>query len=296
VTSGDTPAVPLAIPTDRFIEFPSTGRGPAEPISAVAMVLATLLHLAVPVILLLHWPAVVPIVLPKPIPVALVMVPPPQAPPAAPPPKPQPEPPKLPYLESGPGQQTTAAPPAETTAPERATPPSEAPAKEEPPLNEAPAAAEAAPSAKSPAAESSKAKPKPHKDIAHLEPAPKETPKPQAESLARPPRHANIRLGDKNESGDPYLNRIMESIEAHRLYPRVIGQLGLLVEGTTVYAVLLDRSGTILDMKLRHSSGTAGIDSAAESMIRMSGPFPPIPAGYPDRLPLEVTLHLVPPS
>ena len=295
MNSGDTPAVPLAIPADRFIELPFIGRGPAEPISAVAMTLAALLHIAVPVILLLHWPGMAPIVLPKPIPVALVMVPPPEAPPA-PPPKPQPEPPKLPYLESGPGQHTTAPPPADTTAPEPAAPRSQAQATEEPPVDDAPAAAEAAPSAKPAPAESSKAKPKPHKEIARLEPAPKETLKPQAENLAPPARHANIRLGDKNESGDPYLNRIMESIEAHRIYPRVTGQLGLLVEGTTVYAVLLDRSGAILDMRLRRSSGTAGIDSAAESMIRKSGPFPPIPAGYPDELPLEVTLHLVPPS
>jgi TonB family protein len=265
--------------------------------SALAMTLAALLHVAVPVMFLLHWPARAPVVLPQPIPVALIVTLPPETPPAPPPPppKPQPEPPTLPYLESGPGQQTTAAP-AETTAPERAAPRSEAQAAEEPHVNDAPAAAEPTPSAKSAPAESNKAKPKAHKEIARLEPAPKEAPRPQASELAPPPRHANIRLGDKNESGDPYLNRIMASIEAHRIYPRVMGQLGLLVEGTTVYAVLVDRSGAILDMRLQHSSGTAGIDSAAESMIRNSGPFPPIPAGYPERIPLQVTLHLVPPS
>jgi periplasmic protein TonB len=295
VNSGDTPAGPLAIPADRVIELPFIGRGPAEPISTFAMTLAALLHVAVPVLFLLHWPAPVPIILPKPIPVALVIAPPPEAPPPPAPPAPKP-PPTLPYLQSGPDQQTMAPPPAETTAPEHATPRAEAQASEDPHVNDAPTAAEPAPSAKSAPAESSKARPKPHKEIAHLEPAPKETLKPQAPSLAPPPRHANIRLGDKNESGDPYLNRIMQSIEAHRIYPRVTGQLGLLVEGTAVYAVLVDRSGAILDMRLRHSSGTAGIDTAAESMIRQSGPFPPIPADYPDRLPLEVTLHLVPPS
>jgi periplasmic protein TonB len=293
VSSGDTPAVPLAIPADRFVDLSFIGRGPAEPISTVAMTLAALLHVAVPVMFLLHWPAMAPIVLPKPIPIAIVMAPPPEAPAA---PKPQPEPPALPYLESGPGQQTTAPPPAETTAPERSAPRSDAQATEELHVNDTSAAAEAAAAAKSAPAESSKAKPKPRKEIAHLEPLPKETPKPQAPSLAPPHRHANVRLGDKTESGDPYLNRLMELIEAHRIYPRVTGQLGLLVEGTTVYAILLDRSGSILDMRLQHSSGTTGIDSAAESMIRNSGPFPPIPAGYPDRLPLQVTLHLVPPS
>ena len=264
VNSGDTPAVPLPIPAERAIEIPLIGRGPAEPMSALAVTLAALLHVAVPVMFLLHWPARAPIVLPQPIPVALVMAPPPEAP--------------------------------ETTAPERAAPRSEAQAAEEPHVSDAPAAAEPAPSAKSAPAESGKAKPKSHKEIARLEPAPKEAPRPQASESAPPPRHANIRLGDINESGDPYLNRIMASIEAHRIYPRVMGQLGLLVEGTTVYAVLVDRSGAILDMRLQHSSGTAGIDSAAESMIRNSGPFPPIPAGYPDRIPLQVTLHLVPPS
>lgn len=295
MNSGDTPAGPLAIPAERIIEFPLIGRGSAEPMSGLAMTLAALLHVAVPLLFLLHWPAPVPIVLPKPIPVALVMIPPPQAPP--PPAQPAPkEPPKLPFLESGPDQQTTAPPPAETKAPEHAAPRSEAQATEEPHVEDAPAATEAAPSAKSAPAESTKGKPKPHKEIARLEPAPKEVPRPQAPELAPPPRRVDITIGDKRASGDPYLNRLMEQIEAHRIYPRVTGQLGLLVEGTTVYGVLVDRSGAILDMRLRHSSGTAGIDTAAESMIRKSGPFPPIPAGYPDRLPLEVTLHLVPPS
>jgi periplasmic protein TonB len=289
------PAEPLTIATDRAVELALTDRVRVAHVSPGAMVLAALVHFVVPLLFLLHWPAAVPMALPKPIPVALIMAPPPEAP-ATPPPA-QPERQNTHTLLSGPGEHTTALPPAETVAPEHASPPPELEVPTEAPAAAAEATQEA-PSAK-PAqtpAESSSAKQKPRTKLAHLEPAPKETAKPQAQSLAPLPRHANIQLGDKNEAGDPYLNRIMAAIEAHRIYPTITGHLGLLVEGTTVYAVLLDRSGNILDMRLARSSGTAGIDSAAESMIRRSGPFPPIPAGYPDKLPLQVTLHLMPPS
>jgi protein TonB len=298
VNSGDTPAVPLAIPTDRFIELPFIGRGPAEPISAVAMTLAALLHVAVPVLLLLHWPGVAPIVLPKPIPVALVTVPPPETPPA-PPAMPK-EPPPSPYLESGPGEHTTALAPADTVAPERASPPPEPDAPINAPATEPAetAAAGDAPSAKpSPlSAESSKVKPKPRKEIARLEPTPKEALKSQAPSLAPTPRHLNIQLGDKNESGDPYLNHLMELIEAHRVYPRITGQFGLLVEGVPVYALFLNRGGSIVRLGLVRSSGNAKLDEVGAVMIQQSSPLPPPPANIPEGVPIVLTLPLYPQS
>jgi outer membrane biosynthesis protein TonB len=269
------------------------------------MMLAALLHVAVPLILFLHWPAAVPISLPKPIPVALVMAPPPEAPPAPPPPPPAApsKPPQSHDIESGPGEHTTALAPAEVVAPERATPPPEPAVPTKAPVTEpAEVAAGEAPSEKpAPApAERDRAKPKPHKQIARLEPAPKEAPTPQAQSLAPPPRHLHIQLGDKNESGDPWLNRVMEAIEAHRVYPRITGQFGLLVEGVAVYAVLINRSGAIKQIGLVRSSGNPNLDQVGATMLQQSGPLPPVPANVPDNTPegplIQLALPLYPPS
>jgi TonB family protein len=302
VNSGDTPAVPLAIPAERAIELPLMGRGPAEPMSALAMTLAALLHVAVPVMLLLHWPARAPIVVPQPIPVALVMVRPPEAPLTPPPPEAPKEQLESHYLESGPGEHTTALAPAEAVAPERASPPPEPDAPTNTPVTEpAETAAGEAPAEKPAPApvESQRVKPKPRK-LAHLEPAPKEASKPQAERPAPPPRHVNIQLGDKNESGDPWLNRVMEVIEAHRVYPRITGQFGLLVEGVAVYAVLIDRSGVIKQVGLLRSSGNPNLDQAGATMLQQSGPLPPVPANVPNNSPegpvIKLALPLYPPS
>jgi len=303
VNSGDTPAVSLTIPEDLAVDL-ALGRGARrQSLSSAAVMLAALLHFAVPLILLLHWPAATPMVLPPPIPVALVVVPPPQAeppPPAAkePPPPAAKEPPPSPYLESGPGQRTTALAPAETVAPEAASPPADADTAGEAPAEASEPAADEKPAAKPLPAppESSKAKPKPHKEVARLEPTTKEAAKPQAPKLAPPLQHLNIQLGDKNESGDPYLNRLAELIEAHRIYPRITGQFGLLVEGVAVYALFLNRGGSIVRLALVHSSGNPNLDQVGATMIQQSAPLPPMPRTIPDGEPFFLTLRIFPPS
>jgi protein TonB len=259
------------------------------------MVLAALLHIAVPLIFFLHWPAATPMALPPSIPVALVIAPPPDAPP--PPPAAQ-EPTPIPYRESGPGQHTTALAPAEVIAPDAASPPPDADAPVETPAKEPERAAGETPSAKPlPApAESSKPKSKPRKEIARAEPVTKEAPKPQAPSLAPPLRRLNIQVGDKNESGDPYLNRLLQLIEAHRIYPRITGQFGLLVEGVPVYVLILNRDGAIARLGLMRSSGNPSLDQVGATMIQQSAPLPPPPANIPEGTPLELTLPLYPQS
>ncbi|HEV2547076.1 MAG TPA: TonB family protein [Stellaceae bacterium] len=124
----------------------------------------------------------------------------------------------------------------------------------------------------------------------------KEAPKPQAPMLAPPLRHPNITLGDKNESGDPYLNRILQLIEEHRIYPRITGQFGLLIEGVAVYAVVLNRGGAIVRLGLVRSSGNRELDRIGATMIEQSAPLPPMPANIPDGAQIEVTLPLYPQS
>jgi len=225
---------------------------------------------------------------PKVVPVQLVVQPPPPPPPPAPalPQVPPPPPTPLTYRESGPGDRTVAPPPAETVAPELASPPPAQLTEEQP--------QPAAPPEK-PTVPAEIPKPKPKHEVARLEPPKREAEKPQAPHLA-PALQFKVAPGERLETGDPYLNQLRATVERHRIYPRVVGQFGLPVEGTATYEMLLDRSGRLLGIRLQHSSGTPGIDQAGETMLRDSQPFPPPPANFPDPLPLTVSLRLYPPS
>ncbi len=224
---------------------------------------------------------------PKVVPVQLVVqAPPPPAPVPAVPPVPPPPPTPLTYRESGPDDRTVAPPPAETMAPEPASPPPGAPAEEQPPPTAPP---------EKPTVPAEMPKPKPKPEVARLEPPKREAETPQGPHLA-PTLQFKVAPGERLETGDPYLNQLRAAVERHRIYPRVVGQFGLPVEGTATYLMVLDRSGRLLGIRLQRSSGTAGIDEAAATMLRESQPFPPPPANFPDPLPLTVSLTLFPPS
>lgn len=297
MTEGETSGSPLTLPADLFLRSVEP-RGTRQRPPWLAMLAAALMHVLVLLWLLLDWshPPVLPEE-PKVVPVQVVMAPPtpPPAPAPAPAPAPTPKPQPVPtYRESGADQRTTAPPPADTSAPEQAAPPPPELQKAEeetpPPPPEKPTPAPE----KQPAPPES-AKSSPRKDLARLEP-----PRKEAETLQAlrpsPPRHLNVEPGERLESGDPYLNQLHALIERHRIYPRVVGPFGLPAEGTAIYEVALDRSGKIIGMRLSHSSGITGIDQAVESMIRSSLPFPPLPADYPDEVPIDITIHLFPPS
>lgn len=273
MSEGEMAGSPMAVPADMLIDRGGAGGGrPPWP----ALLAAALLHLMMPVLawLLFLWsPSPSPPREPEVIPVQVVFASPPPPPPVAAPPLPPP----LPYAESGPDQRTTAPPPAEALAPEPATP------------------APAPPPEKPDAPPDKSAKPKPPKEVAHLEPPKKEAETPRAPRPA-PAQRLNITPGERIETGDPYLNQLWAIIERHRVFPLVKGQFGLPVEGTAVYRMMLDRSGRIIDIRLEHSSGTEGIDSAVKEMIRKGEPFPPPPANFPAPIPITVAVRLTPPS
>jgi TonB family protein len=292
VSESDMGGSPMALPVELLIR---RQRASGDKPPWLGVVVAALLHALVLLWFYIDWshPPALPQE-PEIIPVQVVFDP-PLPPPVVAEPKPLPPAPQE-YRESGPDQRTTAPPPAEALAPEAATPPPRAPdvpdaektAPEPPPEKpEAPAAKPAAP------AES--AKPKPPKEVARLEPPKKEAEAPRAPRPA-PSRHLNIAPGERTETGDPYLNQLHDLVERHRLFPRVLGQLGLPVEGTAVYDVAVDRAGRMLDLRLQRSSGTPGIDRAVAEMIRNSLPFPPLPPNYPDEVGITVAIHLFPPS
>jgi periplasmic protein TonB len=200
-------------------------------------------------------------------------------------PKPAPAEPqqKLAARSSGPGERTTAPPLAQEVAPEPEAP---APTIEDKPVPPAPPAERAAEPI--PPAAPEKPKPRtppraePHKDQLALR-AP----------MLMPPRE-NRALGEKDETGDPYLNMLWARIERNREQTTPIGPSGLHLEGITVYEVVLDHGGHLRSLYLVQSSGSPLLDDEARRMIIAATPFPPLPTAYPERTSIKVTIRLFP--
>jgi len=291
VSEGELGGTPMALPADSLIR--SVGSSDRrERLPWLAMLAAALLHALVLVWLLIDWQHPTPLPPePKVVPIRIVTAPPaptPPPPPAAPAPKPAPPPA---FRESGPDQHTTAPPPAETTAPKPAAPAPTAPEQPTPPAEAPPMPS---PPPEKPSVPQESGRPAPRKEVPETAPQKQQAERPQA--LHPAPRRLNVEPGERFESGDPYLNQLHALIERHRVYPRVIGPLGLPVEGTAVYDLAVDRSGNIVGMKLEHSSGVAGIDQAVANMIRSALPFPPLPPDYPNDVVITVSIRLFPPS
>ena len=253
--------------------------GPDRP-ARIAIAAALLLHLAIALWLLFGWskegaPE------PPAIEVTLVTLPP--APPPAPPaPAPEPQQKQLTARQSGPDQATTAAPRAAEATPETETPPPAAPPSET-----------AKPTVTPPVANG--LEPPPEEKPKPLETPPAQTAKPKL-ALRAPtvgPPLDRI-LGDKDETGDPYLNALWSRIERNRKPTTPVGPEGLHLEGITVFKMLLDHAGHMDELDIVTSSGSPLLDEEARRMIVAATPFPTPPAEYPDQVPLKVTIHLYP--
>jgi len=175
-------------------------------------------------------------------------------------------------LEREPGRPPDAhAPPSLEAAPEPAQPKD---AAEPPPPGSASAAAlSAAPPM--PAAEGSDA-------IAPPPPEAKPNPQTQpsvartAAAPSRPPaRSENDSVVLGKGGGDPYLNTLRDEILRNRVYPPAARSAGL--SGTAQYAMLLDRQGRLIRVRLLRSSGADILDKAGIEMIERSAPFHPLP-------------------
>jgi periplasmic protein TonB len=265
----------LVLPAD----LPWSLRQTKEPLGwreAIAVAAAALLHTAIILWFLWDWwPSTMLAHEPEAISVTLVFASPPPPPATEVVPLPPPPPPLI-GAESGKDEQTTAPPQAEAVGPETTKPPA-APAA--PPVREQ----------KVP--EPSKTKPR--KEVARVDPR-KEAETARAAHL-EPPRRITVAPGEREQTGDPYLNRARDLLEMHRIYPKVLGQFGLPVEGTPVYEIMVDRGGDLRAMKLVQSSGATGLDEAGEKMIRSTAPFPPLPANYcGEAVVMTVTIHLFP--
>jgi protein TonB len=219
---------------------------------------AALVHAAVIVAVIVHWPALFPVVPNEqpPIPVTLVQ--------ELPAPKAQPTPPAPPPSASferisGADNETTAPPQAPAEGADAAPkplppPPFDTPAK---------------------SATTAQPKPEPEQETHAAKPklATRETaPKPSRGFVNRAP-------GDQVREGDPYINRLNELLNQHYRYPSdAIGSLGLHLEGTAVilFGVLAD--GSLQGVTLERSSGSTVLDAEAIKEIEEAAPFPPPPA------------------
>jgi TonB family protein len=277
-----------------------------DPLSRAAVAAALLIHAAVVVWLVFGWRA-----LPAPEPPVMVatLV---EVKPPPPPPLPKPEPPPVPKAlpppplpppprplatrASGPDQQTTAPPPAETRAPKPEPPApvkTEAPKPAPPPAeNETPPPPQQAEAAAPTAAALPLAPPEKPK----RPPPPSKAPR-KDQLAAREPVLAPLTgrsLGEREETGDPYLNALWSMIERNRRKTTPIGPSGLHLEGITTYEVMIDRAGRLRAIDLLQSSGSVLLDAEARRMIVAAAPFPPLPAEYPDNVGLKVTIRLFP--
>jgi len=278
--AADTP--PLFVPSDSGFRESRESAADRGRLRRRAIIEAGLLHVVVIAALLMQWPFIFTPPAPEPpaITVALVTepAPPPEPPPPAPAPpqaKPQPAPPDTYDRVSGKDQETTRLRPAEEKGPAAA-----------------PKLAEPEPR-RDEAAEFPALKFQPKAPTSH--PAPKEAPR---ETAPEPAQHVALhaRLGDKDQSGDPYLNAITAKMELHRSYPAAaIGSLGLHLAGTVVYLIALSPTGELRGVKLERSSGSPLLDQTALNMVQQAAPFPALPSNYPrDGVVIESTIPIYP--
>jgi TonB family protein len=244
-----------------------------------AIAAALLLHIAIAIVCIVDWAALLNLALAQPdvpeaIPVTLVYEPPP--PPPKPqvqpePPKPQPQPPITPRM-SGADEKTEAK--LEDT-PQPALPQPKSPPPEPAPQQKKPAPTRAGNREPASVAPASPAE----REAALVPEARKETPPGELfHSIRLPSQHGGT--GERDSAGDAYLNRMRDQVERHRIYPPASAFMSG-AERVAIYSILVDPTGELVQITLLESSGSSVADEAAGNMIRGSAPFPPLPAGYP---------------
>jgi protein TonB len=130
-------------------------------------------------------------------------------------------------------------------------------------------------------------------------PRPKPTP-PERVARVTPPRPSTTmhhpRDSDSTEpTGDRYLNALQALVDRQRTYPAVARPLGL--RGTTVYELVIDRRGRLLNLRILKSSGIEILDRTGLEMIRAAAPFPAVPADFApglDPIPLTAAIEIHP--
>jgi protein TonB len=72
-----------------------------------------------------------------------------------------------------------------------------------------------------------------------------------------------------------YFNKVRERIKSKWVYPRPAGERG--IEGELLIEFHISKDGRLEFIELRRSSGTAILDDAALTAVKLAQPFPPVP-------------------
>ena len=247
-----------------------------------AIAAALLLHVAIAIICIVDWAALLNLALaraevPEAIPVTMVFEKPPPPPP--PPPKPQAQPQPTPQSEP-PIMPRMSGADEKTEAKLEDTPQPALPQPKSPPPEPAPQQKKPAPTRAGNKEPASIAPANPTEREATLVPETrKEAPPGELFHVIRlPSQHGGT--GEHDTAGDAYLNRMRDLVEKHRIYPPASAFLGG-AERLAVYSILVDPGGELVQITLLEPSGSSVADEAAGNMIRSSAPFPPIPPSYP---------------
>ncbi|HKF72352.1 MAG TPA: TonB C-terminal domain-containing protein [Stellaceae bacterium] len=255
--------------------------GKRERIAYWAIAAALLLHVVIAIVCLVDWAALLDLALARAnvadaIPVTLVYAPPP---PPAPPPQPvvQPQPqlqpqPSITPRMSGEGEKTEAK---QEDTPQPALPQPKSPPPQSAQQQKRPVPAR--PGSREPATVTAQS---PTEREAALEPETRKEaqPAPLFHSIRLPSQHGGT--GERDTSGDAYLNKMKDVVERHRIYPPASAFLGG-EERLVILSILIEPSGELVQVRLQATSGLSLADEAAANMIRNSAPFGPIPASYP---------------
>ena len=90
-----------------------------------------------------------------------------------------------------------------------------------------------------------------------------------------------------------YFAAVMAALERQKHYPEAARLRQ--EQGTVLIDFAIDRAGRVLSTRIRHGSGSASLDGAAEAMVHRADPLPAPPTSYPAtqlELVLPVTFSL----
>jgi len=112
-------------------------------------------------------------------------------------------------------------------------------------------------------------------------PAPQRPPADMPATMPSPmpgPDPGDVLIGQGRQRND-YLSRVARQIAQYRVYPT--SALANNQGGRVVMRVTVARTGQVLEVGVRTSSGWPAIDAAEVETIRKAGPFPPLPSEMP---------------
>lgn len=120
----------------------------------------------------------------------------------------------------------------------------------------------------------------------------------QSDSVASTPSSAAVgdmaapapALAEENPTlSSDYQRRLLAHIEPFKRYPELANRGG--VRGTVQLVFQLDRDGRVLGLWVAKSSGSDLLDMAAIDTVRRATPLPPIPAGLPDAIAVQLPVE-----